>query len=109
MAQTSFSSDIKPLFRPIDISHMKSKGIVLDDYTYMSNPDNANRVYATLLPHDGKPALHAARRTLLDAGPTRVVRSVAEGGIPAVKLCTLGATPHHTIIASGQSFGNPSS
>jgi hypothetical protein len=55
MPQTSFVSDIKPLFRAIDISHMKSKGVPLDDYTWMSNPENANRVYATLSPQGGKP------------------------------------------------------
>ena len=41
MLQVSFAADIKPLFRDIDISHMKSFGVELDDYTYMSNPDNA--------------------------------------------------------------------
>jgi len=56
MAGVSFSADIKPLFRAIDIEHMKRFGVELDDYTYMSNPDNATRVLATLSPHDGKPA-----------------------------------------------------
>jgi len=51
----SFSTDIKPLFRAIDISHMKGFGVELDNYNYMSNPDNANRVLATLSPHDGRP------------------------------------------------------
>lgn len=55
MAQVSFSADIKPLFRAIDISHMKRGGVELDNYTYMSNPDNANRVLATLSPREGKP------------------------------------------------------
>lgn len=51
----SFSTDIKPLFRAIDISHMKRGNVELDNYTYMSNPDNANSVLATLSPHDGQP------------------------------------------------------
>ena len=55
MAQVSFSADIKPLFRPVDISHMKRFGVELDSYTYMSTPDNANKVLATLSPHDGEP------------------------------------------------------
>ena len=55
MPQVSFSADIKPLFRAVDISHMKRFGIELDSYTYMSNPDNANKVLATLSPRDGKP------------------------------------------------------
>ena len=54
MPQVSFAADIKPLFRAIDISHMKRFGVALDDYTYMSNPNNANSVYATLSPHDGE-------------------------------------------------------
>jgi len=55
MPHVSFSADIKPLFRAIDISHMKSYGVELDNYTYMSNTENANRVLATLSPHDGEP------------------------------------------------------
>jgi hypothetical protein len=53
--QISFAGDIKPLFRAIDVSHMKSYGVRLDDYTFMSNPDNANKVLATLSPQDGEP------------------------------------------------------
>jgi len=55
MPQVSFAGDIKPLFRVIDVSHMKSYGVKLDDYTFMSNPDNANQVLATLSPQDGEP------------------------------------------------------
>ncbi len=44
MPQASFARDIKPLFRAVDVSHMKSYGVKLDDYTYMSNPDHANKV-----------------------------------------------------------------
>jgi hypothetical protein len=55
MPQISFAADIKPLFRTMDISHMKPFGVELDDYTYMSNPDNANSVYATLAPHGAEP------------------------------------------------------
>ena len=53
--RVSFSADIKPLFRAVDISHMSRFGVELDNYTYMSNPDNANKVLATLSPHDGEP------------------------------------------------------
>jgi hypothetical protein len=51
--KVSFARDIRPLFRAVDISHMKSHGIKLDDYTFMSNPDNANKVLGTLSPQDG--------------------------------------------------------
>jgi hypothetical protein len=53
----SFSANILPLFRPIDIQHMQPNGVLLSDYTYMSNPagddtypDHANArwVYAYL-------------------------------------------------------------
>ena len=50
----SFARDIKPLFRPVDISHMKSYGVKLDDFTYMSNPEHANAVLRTLSPHGDK-------------------------------------------------------
>ena len=53
--KVSFARDIRPLFRTVDISHMKSYGIKLDDYTYMSNPDHANKVLRTVSPHDGHP------------------------------------------------------
>lgn len=36
----SFAHDIKPLFRAIDIKHMKPHGVMLDDYNYMSNASN---------------------------------------------------------------------
>ena len=55
MQQVSFSSDIKPMFRVVDIAHMKPYGVKLDDYSYMSNPENADRVFAALSPHDGEP------------------------------------------------------
>jgi hypothetical protein len=55
MPKVSFAADIKPLFRAIDVSHMKPYGVKLDDYTYMSDPDNANTVLANLSPHDGEP------------------------------------------------------
>ena len=53
--QISFARDIKPLFRAVDISHMKAHGIKLDDYTFMSDPDNADKVLGTLSPHEGDP------------------------------------------------------
>ncbi len=33
----SFSKDIKPMFREVDINHMKVHGVHLDDYQYMSD------------------------------------------------------------------------
>jgi len=48
-AQTvSFAHDIRPLFQPIDIQHMKPFGVKLDDYAYMSDPNNAKLVYDRL-------------------------------------------------------------
>jgi len=55
MPYVSFSSQIKPMFRVIDIEHMKLFNVKLDDYVYMSNPETADRVLATLSPHDGEP------------------------------------------------------
>jgi hypothetical protein len=40
MPPVSFATDIKPLFRPIDITHMKARAVKLDDYQYMSDPSN---------------------------------------------------------------------
>ena len=41
----SFERDIRPLFRDVDIEHMAPMGVELDDYAWMSNHDNAERVY----------------------------------------------------------------
>jgi hypothetical protein len=53
--KVSFARDIRPLFRAVDISHMKAHGIKLDDYTFMSDPENADKVLGTLSSHDGNP------------------------------------------------------
>jgi hypothetical protein len=55
MPSVSFAADIKPLFRAIDVSHMKRFGVALDDYTYMSIPNNAEKVLATVSQHNGEP------------------------------------------------------
>ena len=44
----SFERDIKPLFREIDLDHMTPMGVPLDDYSYMSDPSNAQAVYEYL-------------------------------------------------------------
>ena len=44
----SFATDIRPLFRPIDVAHMNKHGVRLDDFTYMSDPVNALAVQKTL-------------------------------------------------------------
>jgi hypothetical protein len=53
----SFKTDVLPLFRPIDIKHMKPMRVKLDNHTWMSNPDNAQNVYDKLaskeMPPDG--------------------------------------------------------
>lgn len=44
----SFEKDIRPLFRAIDIQHMSRMKVFLDDYTFMSNLENAQSVYEYL-------------------------------------------------------------
>ena len=36
----SFSKDVKPMFREVDIKHMNVHGVHLDDFQYMSDPAN---------------------------------------------------------------------
>jgi hypothetical protein len=59
MVLVSFAKDILPLFRAMDIAHMKPAGVNLDDYTYMSDPANnyanAERVQESLSPQNGGP------------------------------------------------------
>src|SRR5262245_60778710 len=40
VVKVSFANDIRPLFRPVDIEHMKGMDILLDDYKYMSSATN---------------------------------------------------------------------
>jgi hypothetical protein len=40
MTPASFVRDIRPMFRQIDVEHMSKHNILLDDYTYMSDPSN---------------------------------------------------------------------
>ncbi len=70
MPKVSFARDIRPLFRDVDISHMERHGIKLDDYTFMSDPDNANKVLETLSPHEGDP-----RRNQVAFSPSPLVQT----------------------------------
>ncbi len=36
----SFSKNVKPMFREVDIKHMKIHGVLLDGFHYMSDPTN---------------------------------------------------------------------
>ena len=40
MMALSFATDVLPMFRQVDIDHMKPMGVLLDDYDYMSNAEN---------------------------------------------------------------------
>ena len=53
--KVSFARDIRLLFRAVDVEHMKVHGVILDDYTFMSDADNANKVLGALFAHDGDP------------------------------------------------------
>ena len=53
--QVSFARDIRPLFRDVDILHMARHGITLNDCTFMSDPDNADKVLRALSPDEGDP------------------------------------------------------
>jgi hypothetical protein len=44
----SFKKNILPLFRKVDIAHMRPMGVLLSDYRYMSTPANAQSVYSYL-------------------------------------------------------------
>jgi hypothetical protein len=41
----SFKTDILPLFTSMDVEHMTRVEVLLDDYAYMSQRDNAAGVY----------------------------------------------------------------
>jgi hypothetical protein len=46
---TSFASEIRPMFRPIDVEHMKRGGVLLDDFAYMSHAENDHANARTVL------------------------------------------------------------
>ena len=55
-AKVSFEKDIKPLFRPMDVECMRSRGVYLSDYDYMKDPDIAKFVLSMLQP-DANPRM----------------------------------------------------
>lgn len=57
----SFGRDIRPLFRAVDIEHMSRVGVLLDDYTYMADPTNAQAVLEYLNGTRGPECRPAAR------------------------------------------------
>jgi hypothetical protein len=58
-ASVSFERDIRPLFRDVDIDHMEGMGVLLSDHAWMSDPENAKRVY-DFLSGDEKPRMPPA-------------------------------------------------
>jgi tetratricopeptide (TPR) repeat protein len=60
MPRVSFAADIQPLFRAIDIAHMKRFGVELDNYAYTSDPNNANGVLANVSPREAMERQHYA-------------------------------------------------
>lgn len=55
-ASVSFARDIRPLFREVDFDHMEGFGVSLADHAWMSDPENAKRVY-DFLTGDEKPRM----------------------------------------------------
>jgi hypothetical protein len=56
----SFGKDIHPLFRTIDIDHMRPMNVLLDDYEYMSDPTDDHksaRDVQSFLTGDRKPRM----------------------------------------------------
>lgn len=41
----SFERDIRPLFTEMDVDHMEGMGVLLADHAWLSQPENAKRVY----------------------------------------------------------------
>lgn len=48
MAPVSFAAQILPLFTATDIAHMSNFGVMLAEYSYMSQPTNAQNVLSRL-------------------------------------------------------------
>jgi hypothetical protein len=78
----SFSKDVKPMFREVDIDHMKVHGVHLDDYQYMSdatnNCANAQAVQDSLagqtMPHGGHSGPRSSSVSTTSGGRTDISR-----------------------------------
>ena len=96
MPLVSFEKDVKPMFRPVDIAHMKPMGVKLDDYGYMSDPNgnyaNAAQVQDTLSPQNGAPPTMPPRRAILDSRTTCSICEVAERWVPTLDGAALCGT-----------------
>ncbi len=46
--KVSFERDVRPMFREMDVQHMRGFGVLLDDYAYMSQRENAENVLGFL-------------------------------------------------------------
>jgi hypothetical protein len=44
----SFARDIRPMFREVDVQHMRGMGVMLDDHAFMSERSHAESVLGTL-------------------------------------------------------------
>jgi hypothetical protein len=77
----SFAKDIKPLFRPIDVDHMKVGGILLDDFDYMSDPANNHSNAADVLKTvEGNPPSMPPGGPYWTADQVKLFKSWMDGG-----------------------------
>ena len=82
MADVSFEKDILPLFTETDIDHMNDQGVMLSDYNYMKDPDNAADVLRTL--EDGSmPPTWGGGGGAWSEDKVALFRSWVEGGYKA--------------------------
>ena len=87
MPQVSFSADIKPLFRAIDIaSHETIRRRTGQLHLHVESGQRIQSARRLLSPHDGEPPHNASRWALLDSGPARTIGAMAVRRIPAVTL-----------------------
>jgi len=61
----SFAIDIRPLFRKVDVDHMRPFEILLDDHTYMSDPQQDHKNA-----HDVQDFLTGQRKPRMPLGGT---------------------------------------
>jgi len=84
-AGVSFARDIRPLFRAIDVAHMKPSGHLLDDYAWMADAanehGNARAVYESVR---GESAEHASGGTVLERAAGGIVCALDAWGVFAV-------------------------
>jgi hypothetical protein len=87
----SFATNIRPMFTGMDIAHMKNFGVLLDDFGFMRDPANAQKVLNAV--SSGGDAARQQRRGVLVTRPGRALPELDHRRIPGLATVPGRHTP----------------